>query len=110
MALVAGAGLILVCRYLLVPIERTLGRRQNRYLSRVAIPALVFSLAFSAVYVFRNVFDKELVPLRTKRAELTANPALVTRALAEGAEKARSIARTTMHEVRKAMGLGGSSS
>jgi tryptophanyl-tRNA synthetase len=51
-------------------------------------------------------FDKELVPLRTKRAELDAKPELVKQALVDGAEKARTIARVTMGEVREAMGLG----
>jgi tryptophanyl-tRNA synthetase len=51
-------------------------------------------------------FERELVPLRTKRAELDAQPGAVAKALAEGAEKARAIARETMHEVRDKMGLG----
>jgi tryptophanyl-tRNA synthetase len=55
--------------------------------------------------MFEN-FDRELVPLRAKRAELQANPKLVDTALAAGAEKARVIARATMGEVREAMGLG----
>jgi tryptophanyl-tRNA synthetase len=56
--------------------------------------------------MFEN-FDRELVPLRTRRAELQASPRLVDDALAAGAEKARVIARQTMVEVRDAMGLGG---
>jgi tryptophanyl-tRNA synthetase len=52
-------------------------------------------------------FERELVPLRAKRAELDAQPGLVRAALREGAEKARHIARETMSEVRRAMGLGG---
>jgi tryptophanyl-tRNA synthetase len=56
--------------------------------------------------MFEN-FDRELVPLRAKRAELQASPRLVDDALAAGAEKARVIARQTMAEVRDAMGLGG---
>jgi tryptophanyl-tRNA synthetase len=51
-------------------------------------------------------FERELVPLRVKRAELDAHPSHVRTALADGAEKARGIARTTMAEVRRAMGLG----
>jgi tryptophanyl-tRNA synthetase len=51
-------------------------------------------------------FERELVPLRTKRAALDAQPGAVSRALAEGAEKARTIARETMREVRDKMGLG----
>jgi tryptophanyl-tRNA synthetase len=55
--------------------------------------------------VFEN-FERELVPLRTRRAELQANPKLVDEALATGADKARVLARETMREVRDAMGLG----
>jgi tryptophanyl-tRNA synthetase len=51
-------------------------------------------------------FDRELVPLRVKRAELDARPDAVREALARGADKARVIARETMVEVREAMGLG----
>jgi tryptophanyl-tRNA synthetase len=51
-------------------------------------------------------FERELVPLRAKRAELDARPELVRQALRDGAEKARRIARDTMSEVRRAMGLG----
>lgn len=50
--------------------------------------------------------DRELVPLRTKRAELEARPDLVRQALADGASKARRIASDTMREVREVMGLG----
>jgi tryptophanyl-tRNA synthetase len=52
-------------------------------------------------------FERELVPLRVKRAELDADPEGVRTALARGAEKARAIASETMREVRQAMGLGG---
>jgi tryptophanyl-tRNA synthetase len=55
--------------------------------------------------LFEN-FDKELVPLREKRKELEASPALVRKALAEGAAKARVLASETMTQVRAAMGLG----
>jgi tryptophanyl-tRNA synthetase len=51
-------------------------------------------------------FERELVPLRTKRAELDERPERVRRALAEGADKARRIAEETTREVRDAMGLG----
>jgi tryptophanyl-tRNA synthetase len=57
--------------------------------------------------ILMDNFDRELVPLRAKRAELDAQPGAVRDALARGAEKARSIARTTMAEVRDRMGLGG---
>ncbi len=49
-------------------------------------------------------FDKELVPLRTKRAELS--PDRMKQVLGDGAAKARKIAQETMREVRSAMGLG----
>jgi tryptophanyl-tRNA synthetase len=49
-------------------------------------------------------FEKELVPLRTKRAALDA--VRVREALADGAARARRIAVETMKEVRGAMGLG----
>jgi len=57
--------------------------------------------------ILMESFDRELVPLRLKRAELDAQPALVKQALGDGAEKARRIATETMREVRGAMGLGG---
>jgi tryptophanyl-tRNA synthetase len=53
--------------------------------------------------LFEN-FDRELVPLRTKRKELT--PEAIVKVLGEGADKAREIAQGTMREVRAAMGLG----
>jgi tryptophanyl-tRNA synthetase len=56
--------------------------------------------------ILKASFDRELVPLRAKRAELDANPGAVTDALVEGAEKARRIATLTIAEVRTAMGLG----
>ncbi len=56
--------------------------------------------------ILQESFERELVPLRTKRAELDAQPGAVARALAEGAEKARTIARETMGDVRDKMGLG----
>jgi tryptophanyl-tRNA synthetase len=51
-------------------------------------------------------FERELVPLRTKRAEIDAHPERVLQALGDGAAKARAIARETMREVRDRMGLG----
>ena len=45
-------------------------------------------------------------PFRERRAELVADPAYVNRVLAEGAEKARAIARKTLDRVRSAVGLG----
>jgi tryptophanyl-tRNA synthetase len=49
-------------------------------------------------------FDRELVPLRTKRAALTEDE--VKKSVAEGAEKAHAIASSTIKEVRQAMGMG----
>lgn len=49
-------------------------------------------------------FDKELVPLRTKREQLSIDQ--VRQALGDGAAKARTIATETMKEVRAALGLG----
>jgi tryptophanyl-tRNA synthetase len=55
--------------------------------------------------ILMESFDRELVPLRAKRAELDASPQLVRAALSEGALKARRVAQETMREVRAAMGL-----
>jgi tryptophanyl-tRNA synthetase len=56
--------------------------------------------------VLMESFDRELVPLRAKRAELQAHPEQLRGALADGASKARRIAEETMRQVRPAMGLG----
>jgi tryptophanyl-tRNA synthetase len=56
--------------------------------------------------ILMDSLDRELVPLRAKRSEIAANPALVRDALGDGAAKARRIAEATMREVRGAMGLG----
>jgi tryptophanyl-tRNA synthetase len=53
--------------------------------------------------LFEN-FDKELVPLRTKRDALSTDR--MRQALGDGAAKARRIAEETMKEVREVMGLG----
>ncbi|HCN77667.1 MAG TPA: tryptophan--tRNA ligase [Verrucomicrobiales bacterium] len=45
-------------------------------------------------------------PFRERRAGIVADPAYVNRVLAEGAEKARAIARQTLNRVRAAVGLG----
>jgi tryptophanyl-tRNA synthetase len=55
-------------------------------------------------------FERELVPLRTKRAEIEAHPDRVRQALGDGAAKARAIAQETMREVRERMGLGSGAS
>ena len=46
-----------------------------------------------------------LGPIMQRRAELAQNPDYVHEVLREGAEKARSVARETMAEVRRAMHL-----
>ncbi len=45
-------------------------------------------------------------PFRERRAEIVADPDYVNRVLAEGAEKARALARQTLNRVRAAVGLG----
>jgi tryptophanyl-tRNA synthetase len=49
---------------------------------------------------------QELTPIRARAAELDATPQLVVDALAEGAQTARTIAQSTIGEVRDRMGLG----
>jgi tryptophanyl-tRNA synthetase len=49
--------------------------------------------------------NAELTPIRTRAAELIANPKLVTDALDAGAAHASSIAKQTMVDVRELMGL-----
>jgi tryptophanyl-tRNA synthetase len=56
--------------------------------------------------ILMESFERELVPLRIRRAELEARPQGIRAALGEGAAKARRIAQETMREVRAAMGLG----
>jgi tryptophanyl-tRNA synthetase len=57
--------------------------------------------------ILMESFDRELVPIRARRED--ANPDRVREALGDGAEKARRIARETLGEVRRAMGLGSGS-
>lgn len=47
----------------------------------------------------------DLTPIRERAAALTADPSRVRRLLREGAERARTIARRTMREVRRRMGF-----
>jgi tryptophanyl-tRNA synthetase len=56
--------------------------------------------------ILMDSFDRELVPLRARRAEIGADPERTRQALGDGAAKARRIASETMREVRQAMGLG----
>ena len=47
----------------------------------------------------------ELKPMQARAAEFEAQPELVKRVIREGSEKARAVARETMHEVRQVMSL-----
>lgn len=49
--------------------------------------------------------EKELVPIRTRAAEIRANPSMIDESLAAGAAKARSIAQETLRETKDLMGL-----
>lgn len=53
--------------------------------------------------LFEN-FQKELIPLRTKRESLSLTE--VREALGDGAQKARRIAQDTMKQVRESLGIG----
>ncbi len=53
----------------------------------------------------RDAVVKDLTPLQERYTELCAKPKLVTDVLAEGGQKARTIAQKTMTEVYAAMGL-----
>jgi tryptophanyl-tRNA synthetase len=50
--------------------------------------------------------NDRLAPIRARRAELVAHPEQLDAILASGAEKARTVARETMGEVRRVMNLG----
>jgi len=52
-----------------------------------------------------EVINKALKPIRDKRAELAADPGYIAEVLADGADRARVIARETMAKVRKNMKL-----
>jgi tryptophanyl-tRNA synthetase len=49
--------------------------------------------------------ERELVPIRSRAAEIAKNPRRVEAILEAGAERARSVARETMLEVKTKMGL-----
>jgi tryptophanyl-tRNA synthetase len=55
--------------------------------------------------VLAESIETELVPIRTRAQQLSAQPALVEDALATGAAKARGLARDTMRVVRERMGF-----
>jgi tryptophanyl-tRNA synthetase len=55
--------------------------------------------------VLAGFMEKELAPIRERARVLEADPQRVTAALAQGADRARAIARTTLAEVKQIMGL-----
>jgi tryptophanyl-tRNA synthetase len=55
--------------------------------------------------VLHESMEKELAPIRARAKELAADPKKITNALAAGADHAKVIARETMGEVKKKMGL-----
>ena len=55
--------------------------------------------------VLAESMEQELVPIRTRAAELAANPKMIDDALVAGADRCRRLARETMDAVRDRMGL-----
>jgi len=55
--------------------------------------------------VLAESMEQELVPIRTRAAELAARPKLIDDALAAGASRCRGLARETMDAVRDRMGF-----
>lgn len=55
--------------------------------------------------VLAESMERELAPIRSRAAELAANPSLVTAALGDATARARSVAQATMGDVRERMGL-----
>ncbi|HJP61170.1 MAG TPA: tryptophan--tRNA ligase, partial [Gemmatimonadaceae bacterium] len=55
--------------------------------------------------VLHESMEKELAPIRARAKEIAANPDKMRRDLEKGAEHARSIAGSTMTEVKEKMGL-----
>jgi len=55
--------------------------------------------------VLHESMEKELAPIRTRAKQLAAEPKKVTKTLSAGAEHAKVVARDTMGEVKKKMGL-----
>ncbi|MDP1707528.1 MAG: tryptophan--tRNA ligase [Gammaproteobacteria bacterium] len=52
-----------------------------------------------------EAIQAELAPIRERAQEFAANPGLVRSIIAEGCDAARDVARSTLDEVRQAMGL-----
>jgi tryptophanyl-tRNA synthetase len=55
--------------------------------------------------ILADSINRDLAPFRGRRAELAARPGYVDEVLADGARRARAIARQTIGEVREKMGL-----
>jgi tryptophanyl-tRNA synthetase len=55
--------------------------------------------------VLHESMEKELAPIRARAKELAADPKRITKTLAAGADHAKGVARETMGEVKKKMGL-----
>jgi len=55
--------------------------------------------------VLHESMEKELVPIRANAKALAGDPNRITKTLAAGADHAREVARETMREVKKKMGL-----
>src|SRR5438105_4935702 len=55
--------------------------------------------------VLHESMERELTPIRARAKEIMAKPSIVTNALAKGAEHAGEMARKTMKDVKKRMGL-----
>src|ERR1700716_1510970 len=55
--------------------------------------------------VLHQSMEKELAPIRARAKQLAADPKKITDTLAAGADHARGVARETMGEVKKKMGL-----
>ncbi len=53
-----------------------------------------------------QAMSDHFAPFRARREQIVADPGYVDRVLAEGAEKARAVARPTLTRVRAAVGLG----
>jgi tryptophanyl-tRNA synthetase len=55
--------------------------------------------------VLHESMEREIVPIRARAKEIAANPRRVSDILAAGADRARTIARQTMSDVKQKMGL-----
>jgi tryptophanyl-tRNA synthetase len=55
--------------------------------------------------VLHESMEKELAPIRARAREIAAQPKKMAEALETGAERARTVARQTMGEVKTKMGL-----